>query len=139
MDKIIADIYNQILANGEYVVTKSFLIENQNFIFVFGDNLLRVGKGGAAKLRDCKNAYGFITKRNPSRADNAYYKSFEYKDVYTREIHNLKRMIKANPYKYFLVSKVGSGLANRFGVFEQVIEPNIKNDLAEFDNVIFLW
>lgn len=46
-----------------FIVTKQFLDNNPNAIFVFGDNLLRVGYGGAAILRDHPQTYGFITKK----------------------------------------------------------------------------
>lgn len=47
--------------------------------------------------------------------------------------------IKNNSDKLFLISKVGAGLANRYGIFEDVIEKNIKKDLESFRNVKFLW
>lgn len=39
----------------------------------------------------------------------------------------------------FLISKLGAGLANKYGIFEEVIEPHIKADLSDFENVRFLW
>jgi len=46
-------------------ITESFLNENPNTIFVFGDNLKRIVCGGAAALRYHKQSYGFITKKYP--------------------------------------------------------------------------
>jgi hypothetical protein len=36
-----------------------------NYLWVFGDNLKRVGKGGQAIIRDEPNAIGLVTKRSP--------------------------------------------------------------------------
>ena len=40
-----------------FVMTKKFLDENPFSIFVFGDNTLRLGYGGAAILRDHPQSY----------------------------------------------------------------------------------
>ena len=120
-------------------ITQKYLRDNPNHIFVFGDNMLRQGKGGAAALRDEPNTYGFITKLAPSNAPHAYYTPDAYLPVYYAEIEKLKSHIFKNQKKTFLISKVGAGLANQHKIFEKVIEPRIKNDLSEFDNVEFLW
>jgi len=129
------------------IVTEDYLEKHPNEIFVFGDNLLRYGYGGAATLRDCKNAYGFVTKKAPGNKDDAFYRPDEYLSVYLEQMTILKIEIKIHesrvllgyPTKIWLISKLGSGLANRFKIFEKVIEPNIKKDLAEFKNIRFLW
>ena len=41
-------------------------------LFVFGDNMLRVGMGGQAIIRNEPNAYGIVTKRKPSMAMSAF-------------------------------------------------------------------
>lgn len=123
----------------EEIVTKQHLMDNPNHIFVFGDNLLRKGYGGAAKLRDIPNTYGFITKKYPNNNDNSFYTPDEYHDIYQREIDALRGLMLVNPDVVYLISKLGGGLANRYGIFEKVIEPNIKHDLSMFDNLKFLW
>jgi hypothetical protein len=120
-------------------ITKEYLQKHPNEIFVFGDNIIRKGYNGAAKLRDEKNAYGFITKKYPDNNDISFYTPDEYKDVYFDEIKKLKSVIELHQDKLFLISKLGSGLANRYRIFESVIEPNIMRDLSKFDNVEFLW
>jgi len=126
----------------EQIITKEYLEANPNHIFVFGDNLLRKGTGGAAKLRDMKNTYGFITKKSPGWEDKDFYKPEEYTSVYVSEINKLIKEIKyhqANFQTLFLISKAGAGLANRFGIWEEIIEPTIKKHLGIYDNVKFLW
>lgn len=121
------------------IICKNYLQKNPNEIFVFGDNLLRKGLGGAASLRYEPNVYGFITKKYPSNNVDAFYATTEYITIYKKEISNLIKQIKNNPDKIFLISRLGAGLANKFGIFEQIIELNIRNDLAQFQNIEFLW
>ena len=51
-------------------IQKIFSVEdcnnNPNKIYIFGDNLCGVGKGGQAIIRDCVNVFGIPTKRTPS-------------------------------------------------------------------------
>lgn len=123
----------------EKIITRLYLRKHPFHIFVFGDNCERRGYGGAAALRDMTNTYGFITKKSPTHSDRDYYRPKEYEAVYFVEMEKLKQEILHNPTKHYLISKLGAGLANRYNIFEQVIEPNIRKDLAQFSNVEFLW
>lgn len=120
-------------------ITREYLRENRTEIFVFGDNDLRKGNGGAAVLRDEPNTYGFITKKFPKYADDAYYRVTEYESVYRHEINKLKVLLERHKDKIYLISKLGAGLANKYGIWEQVIEPQLRNDLKNYTNVKFLW
>lgn len=120
-------------------ITREFLMQNTNVIFVFGDNLKRVGTGGAAALRDLPNTYGFITKKEPSFNDAAYYRPEEYIKVYQREIDQLKAIIRTSPGKIWYISKLGSGLANKYHIWEEVISKRIKSDLKDYVNIVYLW
>lgn len=120
-------------------IDKNYLIENPNHIFVFGDNLLRKGYGGCAKLRDFKNTYGFITKKKPDNINTSFYKPEEYSEVYKLEIQKLIKFIVDNPEKLFVISRLGSGLANKYKIFEKIINPNIKHKLSMLKNVKFFW
>jgi len=121
------------------MITEKYLREHPQEVFVFGDNLYRVGDGGAAKLRHFKNTYGFVTKKKPTHNAEDYYTPQEYDSVYYEELAELKLTIAVQPEKTFLISKIGAGLANKFNIFEKIIEPRIKHDLAQFKNVRFLW
>lgn len=123
----------------DFEVTEEYLKSNPNSIFVFGDNCLRIGTGGAAKLRHLKNTYGMISKKTPSHNNSAYYKAEEYKSVYEYEINKLKGIIKQLPNKTFLITRIGGGIANKYKIWEKVILPNIVKDLEEFENVVFLF
>lgn len=48
--------------------TRAMIMNNQHALFVFGDNLERVGYGGqAGEARGCPNAVGIPTKISPSQ------------------------------------------------------------------------
>lgn len=119
------------------LITAKYLRNNPNEVFVFGDNFQHRGLGGAALLRNEANTYGFITKKFYNNKDSSFYHPDEYRDIYIDEIAKLVKVIlKSN--KTFLISKLGAGLANRYHIFEEVIESYIKIDL-NFPNVKFLW
>jgi len=118
-------------------VTEEFLRANPNVIFVFGDNLIRKGKGGAAKLRDEPNTYGFITKKAPNNNDESFYRPPEYADVFYAELLQLAKEIEKNPERTYLISKLGGGLANKYKIYEVIIEPGLKK-LELFKNVVIM-
>jgi hypothetical protein len=70
---------------------------NRDWLFVFGDNFERHGKGGQAIIRDEPNAVGVATKRRPSRYEDAYLTDSDYDEwetfnvgAYTRIEAHLK-------------------------------------------------
>jgi hypothetical protein len=123
----------------ETIITRQYLKEHRDEIFVFGDNTSRSGTGGAAILRNEPNVYGFITKKLANHESDSYYRPNEYEPIYERELRRLKKVIADNPNKTYLISKIGAGLANKYNIFEKIIEPRIRKDLEEFKNVRFLW
>lgn len=120
-------------------ITREFLDDNPNAYFVFGDNLERWGHGGAAKLRDHPHAIGFITKKFPDNQDSSFYKPEEYSSVFFEELGKLKIIIEKRPDKVFYVSPLGSGLANKFRIWNKLIRHNLVRTLDNFNNVIFCW
>ena len=55
------------------IFTEEIVKANPNKLFVFGDNILRYGKGGQAVIRDLPNTLGIVTKRAPDTNDSAYF------------------------------------------------------------------
>lgn len=51
------------------------------FVFVFGDNLRRFGKGGQAIIRSAPNAFGVPTKRRPARSEASYFVEGDVDDL----------------------------------------------------------
>jgi hypothetical protein len=101
-------------------VTEKYLNDNPNHIFVFGDNIIRKGYGGAATLRDHPQSYGFITKRFPNNSDESYYTPDEYIPVLNVEIQKLKQHIEQHPTNTYLLSECGSCRANKYGIAKQI-------------------
>lgn len=124
--------------NDGYLISEEYLIANPDKIFVFGDNTIRRGKGGAAKLRDLPNTYGFITKKYPNNKDESFFRPDEYREVFKTEMLKLIKEIRKNPDKTYLISKFGYGLANKYNIFEKVIKPGSKI-LEKYYNVEFLY
>ena len=120
-------------------ITQEFLDNNPTAYFVFGDNLERQGHGGAAKLRDHPHSIGFITKKFPDNHDGSFYKPEEYSPVFFEELKKLKTIIEKRPEKVFYISQLGSGLANKFRIWDKLIRHNLVRTLDEFSNVIFCW
>lgn len=123
----------------EIIIDRDYLRNNPDDIFVFGDNYMRDGHGGAAILRDEPNTYGFVTKVAPSYKDSDFFRPEEYAAVYCSEMERLIDEIKFHTRNTYLISKVGAGLANKYHIFEIIIEPTIKHLLSPFSNVRFLW
>ena len=121
-------------------VTEKFLDENTNIMFVFGDNLSRMGKGGAAKLRHHPQSWGFITKKYPSNKDSSFYEVEEYKPIFKAEMELLKAKLMETEHTHtWLISPVGSGLANKYHIWEEIIKPEMDKELILFPNAIRLW
>ena len=122
----------------DLIVTKDYLDTHPDVVFVYGDNLLRKGLGGAARLRNHPCTYGFITKKSPNLDNKAYFTVSEYRPVFERELKLLIHHITNHPEYTFLISKIGSGLANRYNIYEQVIEPELYK-LERMENVVLLF
>lgn len=122
-----------------FLMTEDFLNKNKNAIFVFGDNILRQGYGGAALLRDNPQTYGFITKKYPDNQDNSFYRPNEYSVIFFDELVKLREHIQEHPFKTFYISQLGAGLANKYYIWENIIKQGLEKNLKDFPNVVFLW
>ena len=121
------------------IITTEYLRTHRyTHIFVFGDNFTRKGCGGAAIHRYEPNSYGFITKRYPSYVNEAYYTIEDYKPIFTIEMKKLIKLIKVSPKKTFLISKIGSNLANRYYIYENVIQPVLIRLAKQYNNILLL-
>jgi len=122
-----------------FIMSKDFLNKNKRAIFVFGDNTLRQGYGGAAALRDHPQTYGFITKKYPDNHDTSFYKPEDYNSIFFDELIKLRVLISDEPFKTFYVSQLGAGLANKYNIWEKVIKEGLEKNLQQYPNVVFLW
>jgi hypothetical protein len=124
---------------NNFIMTKEFLDENKDAVFVFGDNLIHKGYGGAAALRDHPRTYGFVTKKYPDYKDDSYYKPEEYGFKFLASVVELQIFIEKNMDKIFYISQLGGGLANKYKIWEKIIKPGLIRYFSKYDNVIFLW
>jgi len=134
--------YRKVLIVAKYkniLITDSFLRDNPDAYFIFGDNLIRKGYGGAAALRDHPQAIGFVTKKFPDNRDTSFYQPGEYERFFFEELKSLENLIQMQSDKTFYISQLGGGLANRYKIWEVLIQPNIIGKLRKFDNVVFCW
>jgi hypothetical protein len=122
-----------------FIMTEGFLNSNPKTVFVFGDNTIRQGYGGAAILRDHPQSYGFITKKYPDNEDESFYQPNEYAGIFFDELVKLREEIKEEPFKTFYISQLGGGLANKYNIWEKIIKNGLEKNLQEFPNVVFLW
>jgi hypothetical protein len=122
-----------------FIMTEEFLDSNPKSVFVFGDNTIRQGYGGAAILRDHPQSYGFITKKYPDNKDESFYHPKEYAGIFFDELIKLREEIKEKPFKTFYISQLGAGLANKYNIWENIIKNGLEKNLQEFPNVVFLW
>lgn len=59
-------------------ISRSFVREHRDHIFLFGDNLTRRGFGGqAASMRGEPNVVGIPTKKRPSSSEEAFFTDAE--------------------------------------------------------------
>lgn len=126
------------MINTTKFISEEDLDKHPDWVFVFGDNTIRRGYGGAAKLRDHSQSYGFITKKYPDWKDSSFYTPDEYRPVFEEEMKKLIALIETNPNKMFIISKLGSNLANKFGIYEAVIRDRLVELKEAYGNVVLM-
>jgi hypothetical protein len=84
--------------------------KNPNKLYVFGDNLARVGIGGQACIRKEPNTFGIATKRLPSMSWDAFFseKKDEIAAVY-QDIDRLQQVLECGKYDTVVFPKDGLG------------------------------
>lgn len=62
-------------------ITRQFVKDNPDCVFLFGDNVARVGFGGQAReMRGEPNTIGIVTKKRPAWNDTAFFTDSEYEE-----------------------------------------------------------
>lgn len=88
----------------------------RNYLFLFGDNDLKMGKRGQAVIRDEPNAFGIPTKKRPFLSNNSFYTDAEY-DENIKKINTAFKTIctklDSGEYLGIVISSqgIGTGLA----------------------------
>jgi hypothetical protein len=85
--------------------------ENPDCVFIFGNNLLDIGCGGQAIIRNEPNAYGIPTKKAPSMSSKSFFSDSEY-DQNVDAINNaIENIPSGYDYIVFPEDGLGTGLA----------------------------
>ena len=85
---------------------------NPRSIYVFGDNLLRVGEAGQASIRSCNNAIGIATKKKPSMEKSAFFSDKEYDKLepfLKKEMDKIINILFSNDLDTLVFPKDGLG------------------------------
>ena len=130
--------YKPPSVSTKYRIYVKDLKENPNKVYLFGDNLLRKGKGGQAIIRDEDNAFGIPTKKKPSTSDDAYFTDNEY-DSNIKAINDAINKIPKDKDIVIPMDGLGTGLAklkekapNTFGYLQSSLkELGFKNKVNE--------
>ena len=95
------------------MITREEIKKNPDILYVFGDNDIRKGYGGAAKVaRDEKNSIGVRVKKLPSLENNAFYTDKELNqncDKIFSDFKNIRN--QKHKYKEIKIFPLGTGLA----------------------------
>lgn len=101
----------------QYRIYRMDLKNNPDILYIFGDNLNRVGHGGqAGSMRGEPNAFGIATKRSVSHNyPNDYFfdTQNDVTGIIDEEFRRLIKEIQTNRYKAMIVplEGIGTGLS----------------------------
>lgn len=85
---------------------------NPDKIYIFGDNLINVGKGGQAIIRDNENAFGIPTKKKPANSESSFFTDTELKENILAIDKAIEDIQKDGRPIVFPSDGLGTGLAN---------------------------
>lgn len=95
-------------------MTREDIQKNKDILFVFGDNDIRQGLGGFAKVcRGEPNALGIRVKKLPSLEENAFYNDDEFEQNKVKideDIEQIRKVSKVYSAIY-IPDGIGAGLA----------------------------
>lgn len=96
-------------------ITREYVQQNPDKIFVYGDNELREGYGGQAKeMRGEPNTVGIVTKKKPYMTDDSFFNDNEFEENKVKINEGIKEIIqhlKAGKTVVFPINVPGSGLS----------------------------
>ena len=101
----------------QYRIFRQDIQNNRQVLYVFGDNLERIGFGGQAKeMRGEVNSFGFATKRKVAHGtDDCYFHDGQYDlpEILEEEFKRLCKSIAENDYHAVVLplDGIGTGLS----------------------------
>ena len=131
--------------------TKKIIIQNKfytipdvrkhnDYLYIFGDNDVGIGKGGQAIIRDEPNAIGIPTKKEPNNRESAFYTDSEFEEN-KKKIHSaimkvLKEFMKS---KYTTLVIPGGGLGTGLSKLPEKAPKTFKYLEDKIKNLISLF
>jgi hypothetical protein len=95
--------------------SEKLLRDDPDGLYIFGDNLERVGKGGQAVIRDMPNALGIASKKEPLNLHRSFFRDADLQD-FKAEISRVHSIIRDALYAgrnvYWPSDGIGTGLSN---------------------------
>jgi len=111
IQKMELDLY---IFKGFWNISDTYVMEN--YLFIFGDNDIRKGRGGQAVIRNQPNAFGITTKKLPNNITSSFFTDNEY-GLNCKKIDNdiikISNALETGKYKGIVISEnqLGTGLA----------------------------
>jgi len=94
-------------------ITRRDVLNNQTWLFIFGDNDSRTGYGGQAQeMRGFINSLGIRVKKHPASTQQAFYSDEKYEENSRKikeDIEKLSRSISNGVYDGVVVPAAGVG------------------------------
>lgn len=85
--------------------------QNPNKLYVFGDNMQRIGRGGQAMIRGVPNAMGIATKCSPAMTTNAFFSDKpEQGKVILQDINAIVQVLQDKSLGFDTLVLPGNGL-----------------------------
>jgi len=105
------------IMNGTITIQKEWYTiaqckNNPDKIYVFGDNSIRLGTGGQAKIRNEPNTFGVMTKLYPSQRAGSYLEDcLDHRAMVLADLQKLRQLYEAGADIILPADGLGTGLA----------------------------
>jgi hypothetical protein len=114
--------------------------KHNDYLYIFGDNDVGVGKGGQAIIRDEPNAIGIPTKKEPNNRETAFYTDLEFeenkKKIHLSIVKVLKEFMKS---KYTTLVLPAGGLGTGLSKLPEKAPKTFKYLEDKIKNLISLF
>lgn len=111
--------------------TRAYIRAHPDWLFVFGDNMMRHALAGqAAEARNEPNAIGIATKLKPSMEIDAFLADHDYDNWFAAEQPTMQRLMRASQNGRTIIwpfDGIGTGLAR--------LEKHAPSIWADIDNL----
>ena len=88
-------------------------VDNDDYVVVYGDNMIHKGKAGSAIVRDYNNSIGIPTKRLPCLKESCFFKDRVYAvNCVAESLEKLKEICSTGKIAVFPRGGIGNGLAD---------------------------